>query len=180
MIQPEHARVAFSEDTIQNRIREMGAQIAADYAGRELVVVGVLKGSLYFLADLTRAISMPMQVDVISIGVYPCATNQTGVVRITKDLDADITGKHVLVVEDIIRTGLTLGYLVQNLESRCPASVSVCTLLVNPDQQLINMPIAYSGFTVSDTWLMGFGLDVNEKWRNLPYIVEIDKNAAKE
>jgi hypoxanthine phosphoribosyltransferase len=175
MIQPENARVAFSEDVLKKRIAEMGVQIAADYAGRELVVVGVLKGSLYFLADLTRAISLPLQVDVISIGVYPCATNQTGVVRITKDLDADITGKHVLVVEGIIRTGLTLGYLVQNMESRCPASVSVCALLVNPDQQLIHIPVAYSGFTVSDAWLMGYGLDVGEKWRNLPYIVEIDK-----
>jgi hypoxanthine phosphoribosyltransferase len=179
MQQPETARVAFSEERLKRRISEMGAQIAADYAGRELVVVGVLKGSMYFVADLTRAIPMPLQVDFISIGMYPAATNQTGVVRITKDLDADITGKHVLVVEDIIRTGLTLGYLVQNLESRCPASVSVCTLLLNPDEQLINIPIAYSGFTVTDAWLMGYGMDVGEKWRNLPYIVEIDKTAAK-
>ena len=115
--------------------------------------------------------------DVISIGMYPGATSQTGVVRITKDLDVDITGKHVLVVEDIVRTGLTLGYLVQNLESRCPASVAVCALLVNPAQQLIDVPIAYTGFTVSGAWLLGYGMDAGEKWRNLPYIVEADKNA---
>lgn len=180
MIHPETARIAFSEAALQKRIYELGAQIAADYAGRELVVVGVLKGSMYFLADLTRAISLQLQVDFISIGMYPGATSQTGVVRITKDLDVDITGRHVLVVEDIIRTGLTLGYLVQNLESRSPASVGVCTLLLSPDQQLIHIPIAYSGFTVSDTWLMGYGMDVDEKWRNLPYIVEIDRNIIKE
>ena len=179
MIDPKTAHVVFSEEILKERIAEMGTQIGADYAGRELVVVGVLKGSLYFLADLTRAIPMSLQVDVISIGMYAGATNQTGVVRITKDLDADITGKHVLVVEDIVRTGLTLGYLVQNLESRSPASVAVCALFVNPHQQLINIPIAYSGFTVSDEWLMGYGMDVGEHWRNLPYIVEIDKNAAK-
>lgn len=175
MVDPKSLRIVYNEDKLHARISEMGAQIAADYAGRELVVVGVLKGSLYFLADLTRAIDIPLQVDVISIGMYPGATRQTGVVRITKDLDADITGKHVLVVEDIVRTGLTLGYLVQNLESRCPASVAVCALLSNPDQQLIRIPIAYSGFDVSDEWLMGYGLDMNERWRNLPYIVQIDK-----
>jgi hypoxanthine phosphoribosyltransferase len=179
MPHPENARIVFSAEALQNRIAELGAQITVDYAGRDLVVAGVLKGSLYFLADLTRAISLPLQVDVISIGMYPGATKQTGVVRITKDLDADITGRHVLVVEDIVRTGLTLGYLVQNLESRCPASVAVCALLVNPDQQLIDIPIAYSGFTVSASWLLGFGLDAGEQWRNLPYIVEIEKNAAK-
>ncbi len=179
MIQPENARVAFSEEALSRRISELGAQIAADFAGRELVAVGVLKGSMYFLADLTRAIRLPLQVDFISIGMYPAATSQTGVVRITKDLDIDITGKHVLIVEDIVRTGLTLGYLVQNLESRCPASVSICTLLLSPDQLLINLPISYSGFTVSDEWLMGYGLDVGEQWRNLPYIVKIDKKSAK-
>jgi len=179
MVDPKAARVVFSEETLKNRITEMGAQIAADYADRDLVVVGVLKGSLYFLADLTRAIPMSLQVDVMSIGMYAGATNQTGVVRITKDLDADITGKHVLVAEDIVRTGLTLGYLVQNLESRCPASVAVCALFVNPNQQLIDVPIAYQGFTVSDEWLMGYGMDVREQWRNLPYIVEINKNAAR-
>ncbi len=179
MIDPHTATIRFSEDMLRDRIAEMGAQIAADYAGRELVVVGVLKGSLYFLADLTRAIPMSLQVDVMSIGVYPGATNQTGVVRITKDLDADITGKHVLVVEDIVRTGLTLGYLIQNLESRCPASVAVCALLLSPFQQLINVPVAYCGFTVSDEWMMGFGMDIREQWRNLPYIVNVDKKANK-
>ena len=124
-------RIAFSEETLERRIRELGEQISKDYADKELVLVCVLKGSLYFFTDLTRAIDLPIQLDFISVGVYPNATSQTGVVRIIKDLDLDISGKHVLVIEDIVRTGLTVGYLVQNLESRMPASVKVCALLVN-------------------------------------------------
>ncbi len=172
----KNMKIEFSTEALMERINAMGAKISQDYEDLDLVVVGVLKGSLYFLADLTRQLSIPIQLDFMSIGVYPHATSETGVVRIVKDLDVDITGKHVLVIEDIIRTGLTIGYLVQNLESRKPASVKVCSLLVNPDQQLINVPIAYSGFTISDTWLMGYGMDINEKWRNLPYIVKTDKN----
>ncbi|MDD5016700.1 MAG: hypoxanthine phosphoribosyltransferase [Eubacteriales bacterium] len=170
-----YKRVAFTEEILKNRISELGAEISRDYAGKDLVLVSVLKGTLYFFADLTRAIDLPIRLDFISIGVYPNATNRTGAVRITKDLDIDISGKHVLVIEDIIRTGLTTGYLVQNLESRMPSSVKVCSLLVNPEQQLINVPIAYYGFRVPNAWLIGYGMDVNEKWRNVPYIVEVDK-----
>ena len=171
----KYKRIAFDEETIRKRVIALGQQISQDYAGKELILVSVLKGTLYFFADLTRAIDLPIRLDFISISVYPNATSQTGAVRITKDLDIDISGKHVLVIEDIIRTGLTTGYLVQNLESRMPASVKVCSFLVNPDQQLINVPIAYCGFQVPNTWLIGYGMDVNEKWRNLPHIVEVDK-----
>lgn len=172
---PKIIRVAYSEEQLKSRISEIGAQITADYAGRELVVVTVLKGSLYFFSDLTRAITAPIQTDCIAIGMYGHATSQTGVVRITKDLDLDVTGKHVLIVEDIVRTGLTLGYLVQNIESRCPASVKVCALFVNPVQRLIDIPIAYQGFAVSGGWLMGYGMDIDEQWRHLPYVAEIEK-----
>lgn len=170
-----HKNVVFSEDTLKERIRLIGEQINRDYAGKELILVSVLKGTLYFFADLTRFINIPVQLDFMAIGVYPNSTNQTGIVRITKDLDLDISGKHVLIIEDIIRTGLTTGYLVQNLEARMPASVKVCSLLVNPKQQLIKVPIEYYGFEISDTWLVGYGMDINEKWRNLPYIAEIDR-----
>ncbi|MHB1314082.1 MAG: hypoxanthine phosphoribosyltransferase [Christensenellales bacterium] len=170
-----YKRVAYSEDTLMERIRSIGKQISLDYAGKELVLVSVLKGTIYFFADLTRYIDIPVLLDFIAIGVYPNTTNDTGIVRITKDLDTDITDKHVLIIEDIIRTGLTTGYLVQNLASRMPASVKVCSLLVNPEQQLINVPIAYYGFKVSNSWLVGYGMDVKEKWRNLPYIVEVDR-----
>ena len=172
---PKFKRVVFTQQEIQDRIRQMGAQITQDYEGQELVLVSVLYGSMYFIADLTRAIELPVEIDFMSIGVYPHATKETGAVRITKDLDIDISGKHVLIVEDITRTGLTIGYLVQNLKARMPKSVKVCTLLRNPDQQLIDTPIAYEGFKVTNSWLMGYGMDIDGKWRNLPYIVEVTK-----
>ncbi len=175
MDQIKEKRIIFSADILKERIAAIGKQISKDYAGKELVLVSILKGSLYFFADLTREIEIPIQLDFITIGTYPNTTNQTGVVRITKDLDLDITNKHVLLIEDIIRTGLTTGYLVQNFAARRPASVKVCSLLVNPDQQLINVPIAYCGFEISDKWLVGFGMDVKEMGRNLPYIAEIEK-----
>jgi hypoxanthine phosphoribosyltransferase len=170
--QPKH--IIYTEGTLQERIRQIGRSISKDYAGKDLILVSVLKGSLYFFADLSRAIDIPIQLDFITIGTFANATNQAGVVRITKDLDLDITGRHVLLIEDIIRTGLTTGYLVQILETRQPASVMVCTLLLNPEQQLINVPIAYTGFTISKTRLVGYGMDVHENMRNLPYIAELE------
>ena len=175
MSTPKYKRIVFTQQQIQDRIKEMGGQIAKDYEDKELVLVSVLYGSMYFIADLTRAIDLPIEIDFMSIGVYPHATKETGAVRITKDLDIDISGKHVLIVEDITRTGLTIGYLVQNLKARMPQSVKVCTLLRNPDQQLIDTPIAYEGFRVSNSWLLGYGMDIDGKWRNLPYIVEVTK-----
>jgi hypoxanthine phosphoribosyltransferase len=167
-----HKHIRFSEARLSERIQDLGRQISHDYAGKELILVSILKGSLYFFADLTRAIDLPIQLDFIAIGTYPASANQKGVVRITKDLDLEITGKHVLLIEDIIRTGLTTAYLVQTLQTRMPASVKVCTLLCNPGQQLINVPIAYSGFEISEVRLIGYGMDVNERGRNLPYIAE--------
>ena len=178
MDMPKGKRIVFTEEAIRRRTQEIGRQISIDYADKELILVSVLKGSLYFFADLTRAIDIPIQLDFITIGTYPVATRQKGIVRITRDLDLEITGRHVLVVEDIIRTGLTTAYLVQNLEVRMPASVKVCTLLVNPNQQLINVPIAYCGFEISETRLIGYGMDVNERGRNLPYIAELEKPEA--
>ncbi len=175
MERPVGKRIVFSEEAILLRTQEIGRQISRDYAGKELILVSVLKGSLYFFADLTRAIDIPIQLDFITIGTYPVATSQKGIVRITRDLDLEITGRHVLVIEDIIRTGLTTAYLVQNFEARMPASVKVCTLLANPDQQLINVPIAYCGFEITDTRLVGYGMDVHENGRNLPYIAEIGR-----
>lgn len=168
-------KIVYDEDTIQKRVKELAEQINKDYAGKNLVLVGMLKGSLYFLADLTRHLRIPLELDFISIGTYPNATNQTGIVRITKDLDLEITNRHVLVIEDIIRTGLTTGYIVQNLAARMPASVEVCTMLLNPDQQLINVPVAYFGFEISESRLIGYGMDIREQGRHLPYIAEIDK-----
>ena len=175
MEEQQYKRILFDEETLQARIRALGEQISRDYAGKELVLVSILKGTLYFLADLSRAITLPLELDFMAIGLYADTAGQSGVVRITKDLDLDITGKHVLVIEDIIRTGLTTGYLVQNLRARKPASIGVCTLLVNPAQQLINVPISYYGFEVPHTWLVGYGMDIREKGRNLPFIAEAEK-----
>jgi hypoxanthine phosphoribosyltransferase len=174
MPQDREKRIIFSEATLQERIAQLGRQISEDYAGKDLILVSILKGSLYFFADLTRAIDIPIQLDFINIGTFTNAVNQAGVVRIIKDLDLDITNRHVLLIEDIIRTGLTTGYLVQNLATRRPASVKVCTLLLNPEQQLINVPIAYTGFTISKTRLVGYGMDVQENMRNLPYIAQLE------
>jgi len=171
--------IIFSKEDIENRIAQLGEQISKDYEGESLVLIGVLKGSLYFLADLSRAIDIPLQIDFIAIGNYSTETNRKGIVRMTKDLDLDITDKHVLLIEDILRTGLTIGYLIQNLESRQPASVKVCTLLSNPEQQLINVPVEYSGFEIDRRRLVGYGMDIHEEYRHLPYIAELQTSSIK-
>ena len=163
--------VYFSEQDIRARVEHLGAQITADYADKDLVLICALKGSVHFFSDLSRAINLPVRLDFISMGKMP----QSGLVHITKDLEFDIEGKHVILVEDIIRTGLTTGHLIQSLQARCPASIVVCSLLVNFDQQLIHIPIAYFGFEISEVRVIGYGLDINEIGRNLPYIKEIDR-----
>lgn len=168
-----HYRVLINEERLQSRVAELGAQISGDYAERHPVIVSVLRGGFYFVADLTRQLSIPAHIDFLAIGIYPGATAKTGVVRITKDLEIDISGRHVLMVEDIIRTGLTLGYLYQHLESHKPASLSVCTLLDNPAERLVNIPIRYRGFTISDQFVIGYGMDYKEDYRHLPYIAEL-------
>lgn len=173
-METQFVRTVFTREDIEARVRELGRSITADYAGRELIAIGVLKGSLYFLADLSRFIDAPLKLDFMSVGLYR-GTASTGVVRIVKDIDFDVTGRHVLIVEDIIRTGLTTGYLVQNIEARGPESVKVCTLLQCPSQLLLSLPIAYTGFTVTDAWLAGYGMDIGERWRNLPYIAEVER-----
>jgi len=175
MAELKQRRILYTAEDLAVKVKEIGRRISLDYAGKELIVIAVLKGSLYFFADLTRAIDIPIGIDVIAIGNIQNTTSQTGIVRITKDLDLDVTGKHVLVIEDIIRTGLTTAYLVQNLDVRKPASVKVCTLLFNPDQMLINVPIEYYGYEITDTWLVGYGMDVHEQGRSLPYIAELEK-----
>ena len=167
-------KILYTPEQIQDRIKALGREIEKDYAGKDLILIGVLKGSLYFLSDLTRCIDLPIKLDFMAIGTYAQATHQKGIVRITKDLDIDITGKHVLLIEDILRTGLTIGYLVQNLEARLPASVQVCTLLYNPEQQLINVPVGYYGFEIDRRRLIGYGMDVQEQGRHLPYIAELN------
>jgi hypoxanthine phosphoribosyltransferase len=168
-------RVVYSEETIRSRIKELGKQITEDYKDKELVVIGVIKGSLYFLSDLTRAIDLPVKVDMVGFSSIPDTTSKTGIVRITKDIDIDITDKHVLIVEDVIRTGLTTAYLISNLESKKPRDITLATMLLNPDRLLMTIPVKYYGFEINDNWLLGYGLDIKETGRNLPYIAELMK-----
>ena len=174
MKQIPYKKVIFTEEQQSARIKELGRKISEDYKNQEIVLLGVLKGSLFFFTDLARAVSIPMQLDMIAIGSIPDTTSSTGIVRITKDVDINITGKHVIVVEDIIRTGLTTAYLLQTLEARKPLSVEVCTLLYNPERQLIDLPVKYFGFEVDRSWLIGYGMDSGEYGRNLPFIAEME------
>jgi len=162
--------VLITPDRLQNRIAELAAQIDADYAGRELLLVGVLKGAVMVMADLARAMRLPVQMDWMAVSSYGSGTKSSGVVRILKDLDTDITGRHVLVVEDIVDSGLTLSWLVRNLQSRGPASLRVCTLLRKPGAERAEVGVAYTGFDIADAFVIGYGLDYAERYRNLPFI----------
>lgn len=159
-----------SEEEIGRRVRELGEEISRDYSGRELVVVGILKGALIFMADLIRHISIPVTMDFVAVSSYGKATRSSGAVRILKDLDAPIEGKHVLIVEDIIDTGLTLAYLLENFRARRPRSVKVCTLLDKPGRRLVDVQSDYNGFEIPDKFVVGYGLDYAERYRNLPCI----------
>jgi hypoxanthine phosphoribosyltransferase len=164
------AEVFFSEAEIQNRVRELGAMISRDYAGRPPVLVGVLRGVLFFMADLLRAIDIPVTVDFMAISRYGPTAQMGGVVRLVKDLEEPIEGRHVLFVEDIVDTGLTLSYLLRNLRGRGPASLEVCVLFDRPHHRLIDIDIAYTGFEIGDEFIVGYGLDYGQRYRNLPYV----------
>jgi len=162
--------VLIGEEELQARIRSLGVEISADYHGRELLLVGVLKGAVFFMADLMRSISVACEIDFMAISSYGAATDSSGVVRILKDLDINIEGRHVLVVEDIIDSGLTLSYLLRNLESREPASLEICALLTKPERREVDVPVRYIGFEIPNRFVIGYGLDFAERYRNLPYV----------
>jgi hypoxanthine phosphoribosyltransferase len=165
------AEILLPGDRISTRVRELGAEISRDYADRQPLLVSVLKGAVYFLADLTRAVEIPVQIDFMAITSYGSARAQSGVVRLIKDLDVEITGRHVLLVEDIIDTGLTAGYLLRLLHARSPASLEICTLLDRPYRRILNtLRIAYRGFEIPDRFVVGYGLDYREQYRHLPFI----------
>jgi hypoxanthine phosphoribosyltransferase len=164
------AEVLISEKEIQAKIEELAAQISADYAGREIRMVGVLKGAFMVMSDLARALSVPLSIDFMSVASYGSGTSTSGVVRILKDLDRDVAGQHVLVVEDVIDSGLTLNWLLRNLRARQPASIEVAALLRKPAAALVEVPVRYVGFDLDNVFVVGYGLDYAERYRNLPYI----------
>jgi hypoxanthine phosphoribosyltransferase len=161
-------------DELSHRVRELGAQISGDYAGRDLLLIGVLKGAVFFLADLMRHIDVPCEVDFMAVSSYGSSTDTSGVVRILKDLDAPLEGRDVLIVEDIVDSGLTLQYLMRTLETRGPASLEVCALLTKPERRLVEMPARYVGFEIPDKFAIGYGLDYAERYRNLPYVATLN------
>jgi hypoxanthine phosphoribosyltransferase len=163
-------QVLIEEDALQARIRELGNEISEDYAGRDVLLIGVLKGAVFFMADLMRRLSVSCEVDFMAISSYGGATDSSGVVRILKDLDINIEGRDVLVVEDIIDSGLTLSYLMRNLEAREPASLEICALLTKPSRREIDVPVRYVGFEIPNRFVIGYGLDFDERYRNLPYV----------
>jgi hypoxanthine phosphoribosyltransferase len=160
----------FTAEQIGQRVRELGKQIERDYDGKDLVLLGVLKGSFLFISDLARAIDLPLSVDFIGLSSYGEATESSGVVKITSDLSRPIEDKHVVIVEDIVDTGLTMRYLLDNLATRHPASVKLCTLLNKPARSRTKIPIDYLGFQIEDRFVVGYGLDAAEKYRNVPFI----------
>jgi hypoxanthine phosphoribosyltransferase len=169
-LHPDVESVLVSTDQIAAKIRELAARIDADYAGREVVLVGVLKGAVMVMADLARAITVPVSLEFMAVSSYGSATSSSGVVRIIKDLDRDITGCDVLVVEDIIDSGLTLSWLLRNLRSRHPRSVEVVAMLRKPEAAQVQVPVAYMGFDIPSVFVVGYGLDYAQRYRELPYV----------
>jgi hypoxanthine phosphoribosyltransferase len=167
-------RVLITEEQIQKRVRELGETITKDYAGKELLCIGILKGSVLFFADLIRQIKLPMQIDFLGASSYGAGTVSSGVVKITLDLSAPIAGKHVLLIEDIVDTGLTIKYWMENLKLRKPASMKLCSLLLKPARLIHPVPVDYLGFTIDDRFVVGYGLDDQEYTRNVPYLGYID------
>ena len=173
MRDPAIGEILVQADDLQHRVRELGAEISRDYDGRNLVLVGVLKGAVFFLSDLMRHIEIPCEVDFMAVASYGSATDSSGVVRILKDLDAAIEGRDVLIVEDIVDSGLTLQYLLRSLGARNPATLEVCALLTKPERRKVELPTRYVGFEIPNRFAIGYGLDHAERYRNLPYVAAL-------
>ena len=161
-------------ETLQERVRELGAELTRDYEGCDLFLMGVLKGAVFFVADLMRHIDLDCELDFMAVSSYGSLTDSSGVVRILKDLDAPIDGKDVLIVEDIVDSGLTLNYLLRNLRGRNPRSLEVCALLVKPGRRKIDLPIRYVGFEIPNQFVVGYGLDLDQRYRNLPHVAAVE------
>ena len=173
--EPGLGEVLVSAEDLQRRVVELGEEISRDYAGRSLLLVGVLKGAVFFLSDLMRYIDIPVEVDFMAVASYGSATDSSGVVRILKDLDAAIEGRDVLIVEDIVDSGLTLQYLLRNLGSRNPRTLEVCALLTKPERRKVDLPTRYVGFEIPDRFVVGYGLDYAERYRNLPFVAALER-----
>ena len=170
-------RVLISQVEIDSKVRELARALDREYAGKNLLIVGILKGAMIFMSDLVRAMTIDVQFDFMAVSSYGSSSKSTGVVRIQKDLDQNIQGRHVLVVEDIVDTGLTLNYLLEILKAREPASVRICTLLDKPSRRVVDVPVDFNGFSIPDEFAVGYGLDYNEMYRNLPEIYVLKRES---
>jgi hypoxanthine phosphoribosyltransferase len=172
--------IVVSPDELQRRVSELAAEITRDYVGRELFLMGVLKGAVFFIADLMRQIDLACEVDFMAVSSYGSLTDSSGVVRILKDLDVPIEDRDVLIVEDVVDSGLTLGYLLRSLRSRNPRSLEVCALLMKPHRRKVELPIRYVGFEIPDRFVVGYGLDLDQRYRNLPYVAALDEGLSRQ
>jgi hypoxanthine phosphoribosyltransferase len=170
---PRVGEILVGSEDLQRRVSELAAEISRDYEGREPVLIGVLKGAVFFLADLMRQLTVPCELDFMAVSSYGSATDSSGVVRILKDLDGSIEGRDVLIVEDIIDSGLTLHYMVRNLRARAPRSLEVCALLTKPERRRVDLPIRYVGFEIPNRFAVGYGLDFDQRFRNLDYVAAL-------
>jgi hypoxanthine phosphoribosyltransferase len=175
---PAIGEILVQQDDLAHRVRAMGAEISEAYSGRSLLLIGVLKGAMFFLSDLMRELDVDCEVDFMAVASYGSSTDSSGVVRILKDLDAPIEGRDVLIVEDIVDSGLTLSYLLRTLQARDPGSLEVCALLTKPERRKVDLPIHYVGFEIPDRFVVGYGLDHRERFRNLPYVAALAGDAA--
>lgn len=177
-MEKHHIEIMIQEDVVDARIQELGAQISRDYAGKSVHLICILKGSVYFTCELAKRITIPVTMDFMQCSSYGAATKSSGVVKLAKDLDEAITGLHVIIIEDIIDSGRTLAHLKNLLAQRKPASLKICTLLDKPDRRVVDVDVDYTGFEIEDKFVVGYGLDYDQQYRNLPYIgvVEFDKN----
>lgn len=174
----EQIRVMFSEEQVDARIAQLAAQISSDFEGEEIIAVGILRGGVYFCTELTKRITVPVIIDFIEASSYGAGTVSSGQVNITKDLIEDIEGKNVLIIEDIIDTGRTLSRLLENLKNRNPKTLRLCTLLDKPERRIMEVPVDYNGFQISDQFVVGYGMDYAQKYRNLPYIGIVEPENA--
>lgn len=174
MKDPRIGEILVQQDELAHRVVVLGEQISSDYAGQRLLLVGVLKGAMFFLSDLMRRLDVDCEVDFMAVASYGSSTDSSGVVRILKDLDVSIEGREVLIIEDIVDSGLTLSYLMRTLKARNPASVEVCALLTKPERRKVDLPIRYTGFEIPNKFVIGYGLDHLERYRNLPYVAVLE------
>jgi hypoxanthine phosphoribosyltransferase len=174
----EVGEILVTSEDLERRVAELGAEISRDYEGRDLVMIGVLKGAVLFIADLMRQLTVPCEVDFMAVSSYGSSTDSSGVVRILKDLEAPIEGRDVLIVEDIIDSGLTLQYLFRNLRARSPGSLEVCALLTKPERRRVDLPIRYVGFEIPNRYVIGYGLDYAQRYRNLSYVAVLNEQRS--